>query len=82
MKSTFKFCKCFKIDIITLYFDCILAITSNVLTNILMQHMVLVSPNFEFFKNEKNSQCKTSICIETHKIGGFYNIKIIFNNSF
>jgi hypothetical protein len=48
-----NFVNVLKSDIITLYFDCILAITSNVLTNILMQHMVLVSPNFEFFKKWK-----------------------------
>jgi hypothetical protein len=41
------------LDIITLYFDCILAITSNVPTNNLMQHMVLVSPNFDFLKKWK-----------------------------
>jgi hypothetical protein len=38
------------LDIITLYFDCTLAITPNVGVNNLMQHMVLVPQNFDFLK--------------------------------
>jgi hypothetical protein len=36
------------LDIITLYFDYTLAISPNVLTNNLIQHMVVVPPNFYF----------------------------------
>jgi hypothetical protein len=43
------------LDIITLYFDCTLAIIPNVLVNNLMQHMVLVPQNFDFLKKWKKS---------------------------
>ncbi len=69
------------LDIIKLYFDCTLAITPNVSTNNLMQHIVLVAPYFDFFeKNEKYHHLRHPYVLKYIKVGVLQLIVICDNS--
>jgi hypothetical protein len=80
MKSTFNSRSVLSFNIITLYFDCTLAIAPNVSANNLMQHMVLVPPIFDFEKMKSFHHLRDPYVSKHIKLG-FRTIIIIWDNS-